>query len=215
MSRQAALQSAPIKSDPTDTKQIILDLAAPLFSENGYDTVSMRVLAKEVGITPAALYYHYPDKGALYNAVLQNIFTEKANELSILLDRKAPPEIRLELLIAWLARLYCNDRVLTRLLHRELLDGDQAQIKLLTEDVFKGPLLAIEELMHLLAPDRDARLSAISVIALCLAHYELMPIFEHLPGKMKLDRDQSIFISHVKTLVLSGLQGHDSSEGEE
>lgn len=44
----------------------ILDASLPLFAAAGFQGVSMRDVASAVGSTPAALYYHFPDKEQLY-----------------------------------------------------------------------------------------------------------------------------------------------------
>jgi AcrR family transcriptional regulator len=44
------------------TKQLILETAQRLFGEQGYDATSLRQIAEAVGMTKAAVYYHYPAK---------------------------------------------------------------------------------------------------------------------------------------------------------
>ena len=46
----------------TDTKEKIMQTAAHLFSERGYDKVTMREIAKAVGINSATIYHHFPSK---------------------------------------------------------------------------------------------------------------------------------------------------------
>ena len=46
----------------TDTKQRILDVALDLFTEQGYDGTSLRQIAEQLGVTKAALYYHFESK---------------------------------------------------------------------------------------------------------------------------------------------------------
>ncbi|MGZ9713046.1 TetR/AcrR family transcriptional regulator [Glaciimonas sp. GNP009] len=48
----------------------ILDIARRLFGEHGYDRTSLRDIAEAAGITKAALYYHFPDKDALFKKVV-------------------------------------------------------------------------------------------------------------------------------------------------
>ena len=52
-------------------RQRILDAAAGLLSARGYGETSLRVLASEVGIKAASVYYHFASKEALYVEVLQ------------------------------------------------------------------------------------------------------------------------------------------------
>jgi AcrR family transcriptional regulator len=44
------------------TAQKILDVALELFTERGYDNTSLREIADELGMTKAALYYHFERK---------------------------------------------------------------------------------------------------------------------------------------------------------
>jgi len=46
----------------SDTRNTILDSAQMLFTQKGYDATSMDLIAKEVGFTKAALYYHFKSK---------------------------------------------------------------------------------------------------------------------------------------------------------
>ena len=52
------------------TKQNIFNVSVKLFSEKGYDAVSLREIAGEVGITNAAIYNHFSSK----EAILTDIF---------------------------------------------------------------------------------------------------------------------------------------------
>ena len=51
------------------TKQRIFDVSVELFSEKGYDAVSLREIAGEVGITNAAIYNHFSSKEAILNDI--------------------------------------------------------------------------------------------------------------------------------------------------
>ena len=52
------------------TKEKIFDAALDLFSKKGYDSVSLREIAEEVGIKKSSIYSHYPSK----EAILMDIF---------------------------------------------------------------------------------------------------------------------------------------------
>jgi AcrR family transcriptional regulator len=45
-----------------DTRDRILDIALDLFTEQGYDGTSLREIADQLGVTKAALYYHFESK---------------------------------------------------------------------------------------------------------------------------------------------------------
>ncbi|WP_293767693.1 TetR/AcrR family transcriptional regulator [Sporichthya sp.] len=47
---------------PSGTRFRALETALELFSRDGYDAVSMRAIAEELGVTKAALYHHFTSK---------------------------------------------------------------------------------------------------------------------------------------------------------
>lgn len=196
----------PVRSESplSDTRRAMLVAAARLFARDGYAATSMRDLAKEIGITPAALYHHYPDKQALYYAVLELVFTDKATVAAHLLRSDGPAVVRLQEFLSWLIDLLASDQVLNRLLHRELLDGDNERLDFLARQVFEEPYGEIKKLMRRVAPERDPSLSAMSVISLTLGHYELLPIFRKLTGRKDTREERRRFVAHVKALVLGG-----------
>jgi AcrR family transcriptional regulator len=53
-----------------DTRARILDTALRLFSQGGYDKVSVRDIALEAGVNVAAISYHFGGKTGLYRAAL-------------------------------------------------------------------------------------------------------------------------------------------------
>lgn len=55
------------------TRQEILAAAKRLYLSQGFTATPMRQIAREVGITPAAIYNHYPSKDGLFTALLQSI----------------------------------------------------------------------------------------------------------------------------------------------
>lgn len=65
-----------------NSRQQIIDVARKLFSERSYLGVSMSDIAKRLGMTKAALYYHFTGKSELYLDVLQEVFAELRCRLS-------------------------------------------------------------------------------------------------------------------------------------
>lgn len=52
-------------------KEQVLEQAGQIFIEQGYRGTAMRQIAEAVGVTKAALYYHFKDKEQLFIAVLE------------------------------------------------------------------------------------------------------------------------------------------------
>ena len=66
----------------TQTKDKIFDTALDLFSKKGYDSVSVRTIASEVGMKESSIYNHYSSKKDILMSIL-NYFEEyfKGNPL--------------------------------------------------------------------------------------------------------------------------------------
>ena len=56
-----------------DTKQRILSESLRLFSENGYDAVSVAEIASAVGIKAPSLYKHYKSKRDIFDSILKKM----------------------------------------------------------------------------------------------------------------------------------------------
>ncbi|MFH8391634.1 TetR/AcrR family transcriptional regulator [Streptomyces sp. NPDC018036] len=73
----------------SDTKAEIRAVALELFTEQGYEATSLREIAERLGVTKAALYYHFPSK----EDIVRSLFTEHLAALDELVSwaRSQPP----------------------------------------------------------------------------------------------------------------------------
>jgi AcrR family transcriptional regulator len=80
-------RKTPVRAAAKDRRRReILDAARDSFTESGYAGASLRDIAARVGITHAGLLHHYPEKVALLEAVLDDLFTEAADDLHLETD---------------------------------------------------------------------------------------------------------------------------------
>lgn len=70
-----------MKKTKSNTQDKIIKTAGRLFSQRGYFGVSMQDIANNLGITKAALYYHYKSKNELTETLLRNSLKELKEEL--------------------------------------------------------------------------------------------------------------------------------------
>ncbi len=59
--------------EKSSTKEIIEQVALELFSKKGYKAVSIRDIGKQVGIKESSIYYHFVNKQAIMDSLLQKI----------------------------------------------------------------------------------------------------------------------------------------------
>lgn len=56
------------------SRQQILDAALRLFSHRGYGATGVREIAEEAGVSKGNVYHHFPDKEAIFRALLDRYF---------------------------------------------------------------------------------------------------------------------------------------------
>ena len=76
----------------SDTKEKILRKARDLFLEQGAPGLSMRKIAKEVGLTPMAIYRHFANKEDLQKELMGRAFRTFGEYLYPALEKKTPLE---------------------------------------------------------------------------------------------------------------------------
>ena len=54
---------------PADTRERILRTAVALFAQRGYQRTSLRLIAEQLGLTKAAILYHFPAKADILSAL--------------------------------------------------------------------------------------------------------------------------------------------------
>lgn len=64
------------------TKERIFDISLDLFSQKGFDAVSVREIARTVGIRESSIYNHYKNKEAILDAIIE-YFKSELNQSGI------------------------------------------------------------------------------------------------------------------------------------
>ena len=60
----------------TDTRSRVQEVALELFAEQGYEKTSLREIAERLGVTKAALYYHFKSKEDIVHSLTDDYFAE-------------------------------------------------------------------------------------------------------------------------------------------
>ncbi|GAA4200101.1 TetR/AcrR family transcriptional regulator [Actinocatenispora rupis] len=99
-----------------DTRTRIQQVALDLFAERGYEKTALREIAEELGVTKAALYYHFKTK----EDIVRSIFTDSAEQIDELIEwaKTQPPgiETRREVVRRYAALMGSNHKLI-RFMH--------------------------------------------------------------------------------------------------
>jgi len=110
-----------------NTRERILGVAEQEFATSGYAGAHLQQIASQIGVQKTALYYYFPSKAALYEAVLLRMLdTFDACVKDAIAGDDSPPE-RLARLLDALNDLFVLERNYSRILLR--LFTDQAPLE--------------------------------------------------------------------------------------
>lgn len=188
-----------------DTQTAILDRCLKLFADKGYAGTSMRDIAREMDLSVAAVYHHFPSKKDLYAAVAQHAFRDKKPALLAAISGHGPATERLRSLMRRYAELVAEDPVFHRFFQRELLDADQQRLELLAKNFFYEAYTEIQDLIREAAPSFDPYMFLTSMFAMVMYHYQLGDMHNYLPGVPARVADPAYVTDHVMRMMSEGV----------
>ena len=80
------------------TRERIQSIALELFAEQGYEKTSLREIAERLGVTKAALYYHFKSKEDIVRSFIEDYRTELEQVIAWGASQPRTPETRAEIL---------------------------------------------------------------------------------------------------------------------
>ncbi len=186
----------------SNTRSAVLEAAVLLFSEQGYEGVSMRNIAEAVNISAPALYNHFKDKQSLYIEAIADSFENKAELLLQALTEQGKPIVRLENFVTRLSEILHDDPNFRRLMQRELLDGDEKRLRYLAQEIFGSSFLHLMDLLIELKPGCDAHSLAVIIIGMIQKPFELNPLDRFFPDSQR-EHDNPAYITKQVMAVLT------------
>ncbi|WP_371480881.1 TetR/AcrR family transcriptional regulator [Kitasatospora sp. NBC_00315] len=81
----------------SDTRERIISVALELFAEQGYEQTSLREIADRLGVTKAALYYHFKTKDDIVHGIVESMAAPIDEAIAWGEQKPWSPEVRDEL----------------------------------------------------------------------------------------------------------------------
>lgn len=106
-----------------DTRQLVFDAAAVLFSRSGFDSVGVDDIARAAGVNKAMIYYHFKDKLALYREVVRDMLVVVGANVGEIAAGTEPPARKIERFIEMLAEMRQDRPWFPPLMMREMAAG--------------------------------------------------------------------------------------------
>ena len=194
------------------TRQQILDASLRLFSERGFARTTVRDIARQAGITDAAIYYHFESKRELLEALVEERGFLNSLQNLARLQADAP----LQETLHWTARgaiaIMDDNRDFLRLVIMEGLGGDEAALEQydrllgLWENALSSVLRRYQEKGEL--PGNSAETVARHIIYTILMAFEESLLGRHVPPRASAeDRRAALgsFVTPALDHIIEGL----------
>ncbi len=134
--------------ETADSRAAILEAAKRLFMQDGFRGISMRQIAEAVGVTKAALYYHFQDKEELFVAIVEQYLLEMAALIDEVTAEQAGARQQISDLVQRILAQPPEQRSIIRLASQELGNLDDATRKAFVQiyhEQFIGRITALLE----------------------------------------------------------------------
>jgi AcrR family transcriptional regulator len=168
----------------TDTRSRVQKVALELFAEQGYEKTSLREIAERLGVTKAALYYHFKSKEDIVHSFTDDYFAEIDGLLDWAKDQPRTDATRREILDRYVGVVLSGGEVF------RFLEQNRASVQAMEagKDRFARFRGRLDALVDLLAgpgaPLRDrvrATAAVLTVGAVC--HFYLQEVDD--PDKLR------------------------------
>jgi AcrR family transcriptional regulator len=149
----------PLTELRVSTRERILDVALNLFIEKGFDKTSLREIAEQLGVTKAALYYHFASKEDILMALHLRLHEFGFEALSQLGDQPTAErwaDTLDELIDQMLAHrkiflLHQRNEAAFEMLHREEHDAHHEDLRASLERVLSDARLSVRDRVRMAA----------------------------------------------------------------
>lgn len=198
------------KNIPESSTERILAAAETLFSEQGFDAVSMNAIAERAGVSKANIFHHFSTKKALYLAVVKEACKETQNRLQTIEKSHISIVERLAHFAQSQLQFMLEHGQTTQLILRELLKNGPEHGRELAEQVFGRSFARLVEMIREgqsqgeLRAGIDPAAIAVMLIGMNVYFFEARDVLRHYPDVDFADNPQH-FSEKMLRLMLNGI----------
>lgn len=203
---------AQIHPNPHDTGSVarILAAAEALFSEHGFDAVSMNAIAARAGVSKANIFHHFTSKNALYLAVVKEACKGSQTRVQEAEQCHSNYAARLAHFAGSQLRAMLEHGQTTRLVLRELLKNGPELGQELAEHVFGQSFARLVQMIRdgqaqgELRAEADPAAIAVMLIGMNVYFFEARDVLRHYPDVGFADAPEK-FSENMMQLMLHGI----------
>jgi TetR/AcrR family transcriptional regulator len=192
-----------------DAAERILCAAETLFSQHGFDGVSMNAIAERAGVSKANVFHHFNSKDALYLAVIKNCCGKNAALQGIISGPAPLHECLPRFAESHLATILEQEHV-SRLIARELLKDQPERAEELAQQIFGEDFARFVDILRQrqaageLRKEIDPAMVAVLLIAADVFFFEARPVLQHFPD-VKFAQQPARYSGMLVDILLRGI----------
>ena len=191
-------------------EQAILAAAEYLFSEQGYEAVSMSAIAARANTSKPNIYHHFKNKHQLYLAVIHKAAEHSAALLDRLADDSGTFESKLTAFATGqLGSILAHERR-SRLILREALSGASEKGRDIAKHVVGEGFARLVDMIHQgqikqeFRSDIDPALAAFMVVSSNVFFFQSSAVMKHLPD-IQFTNNADEFGAGMMDILLNGV----------
>lgn len=196
-----------------EARTAILDAAEVLFARQGFAAATIKQIGARAGVNPALLYYYFPDKQRLYQAVLERRVGAFARHAPETLPKGVAPLEGIRLLLRSQVAFLRATPYVPRLLARELADHEAANVRPVLRELASGAFRILCDLIRAgqrdgsIRSDIDPAFAAVSIVSQCAWFFVAQPAVSRMLGYDGAvpDREIDRFAEHALGFATTAL----------
>jgi TetR/AcrR family transcriptional regulator len=137
------------RAQPEQSRAAILQAAVREFAREGVAGARTDAIAKTAGVNKALLYYYFKDKEAIYQAVLDEVFSGVRLAITNALSQQLPPRERLKAYVGAHFDYIASNPLYPRIVHAEFLRAarDSSHLERIAREYFRPVFTKVAQLL--------------------------------------------------------------------
>ncbi|UZE96684.1 nucleoid occlusion factor SlmA [Alkalimarinus alittae] len=129
--------AAPPKKDRNNRRQQILESLARMLEQSPGARITTAKLAKEVGVTEAALYRHFPSKGKMFEGLIEFVEESIFSRVNRVMQEGANAEAKIEAILTLVLTFAEKNPGICRILMGDALAGEKERLRTRVSQFFE------------------------------------------------------------------------------
>ncbi len=124
------------KKDRNNRRQQILEALARMLEETPGSRITTAKLAKEVGVTEAALYRHFPSKGKMFEGLIEFVEESIFSRVNLIMKETTTSLEKIETILTLALAFAEKNPGLCRILMGDALAGEKESLRIRVSQIF-------------------------------------------------------------------------------